>query len=117
MPKASEVANELRRFADGLNALPPDTEIVDPWIRCYHSANEKDSFLALAKALPHPFTKTHEGYDDSELLLEYRAPAIRIRAAIPRAAVCTLIEPAKPAVYKCEPLLSDGEEVLLEVES
>ena len=38
---------------------------------------------------------------------------VYLRACIDRAQVCELIEPAKPAVYRCFPLLSDQEEAEL----
>jgi len=40
--------------------------------------------------------------------------ALRYNIEIPRNTVCELVEPAKPAVYRCEPLLSDEEEAAID---
>jgi hypothetical protein len=116
MPKASEVAIELRKLADGLDTLG-DTNVTDPWISFYHTSSDaKDMFLALAKAFPRPFTKEYEEGDNGDLVLKYKTPAAFIKASIRRTNVCRVVEPAKPAVYECEPLLSAEDHAALGVE-
>lgn len=109
MPKAIEVAKELRRVADALESAG-DTEIQIPWLWFYCS--EKDAFLNTARAMPHPLKKEVKYPDDpgiSELRVVYRSDALDLEVSVPRAKVCTIVEPAKPAVYDCVKILSDEE--------
>src|ERR1035437_9597301 len=112
MTTAGAVASELRRVADALDRSPK-TEVAQANIYFSHNfmPNAKNKFLALAKMLPRPLTKNYTGEDGKgDLELKYKSPAMTINCYIPRTAVCELVEPAKPAVYKCESLLSDEEE-------
>ena len=106
---AGMVALELRRIADAL-VKEPEAEVTRPslWFWCW---SNKDEFLNLVRLLPRPLTKDYT--DDSELIMRGEYEAIDFQCRINRSAVCTLIEPAKPAVYNCEPLLSDEEEAAL----
>ena len=107
MPKASEVANELRKLADGLDK-EPDALIERPFMYFSHyGITNKASFMAIAKAIPRPFTKEYKGKDFE---INYQREGIDLCARINRDAVCHIVEPAKPAVYKCEPILSQIEE-------
>jgi len=116
MPKASEVAAELRKFADSLDTNP-DAEVLAASIYFYHwNKKNKERFMALAKLLPRPLKKALKGEAGSrDLVLTYESDALHVHSEIPQAATCTLVEPAKPAVYRCDPILSDEENEALEV--
>jgi hypothetical protein len=107
MPKANEVATELRKLADALDKSP-DVKLIRPFIFFTHyGESEKESFLAVAKALPRPFTKE---YKDNDVRLEYESRGVNIFVKINQSAICRLVTPARPAEYECEPLLSLEEE-------
>lgn len=111
MPKSREVATELRKLADALDTIP-ETEIKRPYVSFYHhSESEKEGFLAIARVLPHPLTKDYGEDLTDKLTVEYKTDAIIASASIPRFLVCRIVEPAKPAVYDCQPLLSAEEEM------
>lgn len=59
MPKAKDVATELRKFADALDAIA-DLEIEKPNMYFY-SWDRKEQFLNLAKAILRPFAKNIQG--------------------------------------------------------
>ena len=110
---ASAVASELRKLADALD-VSPETEVVSPniYFSCsYLGSKSKEVFLSLARLLPHPLKK--EAKKD-EMWIGYESDSLRVQAYIERSIICELVEPAKPAVYRCEPLLSDDEEAALE---
>lgn len=118
MPKAHDVATELRRIADALDK-EPETELPQPLMsfRCtsYSSVDDgKGYFLAAVRLLPRPLDKTS---DDATYEVGHGrgtdAP-VWFRAYIDRSRICKLIEPAKPAVYECPSLLSPEEEAELE---
>ena len=114
-PTAGQVAAELRRVADALDK-EPEAVISTPWLSFYcnnYSLPEKGklAFLALARILPRPLTKK---MSDNYMELEAISDTLRLAVQINRSAVCTLVEPAKPAVYHCEPLLSVEEEAQIE---
>jgi hypothetical protein len=116
MPKASEVANELRKLADGLDALG-NAPVTEPWVSFYHTSfDTKEMFLDVARALPRPYSKEYEEGPNEDLVIKYKNPAIVIKASIRRANVCRVIEPAKPAVYDCDALLSPEDHAALGVE-
>lgn len=109
MPKASEIAIELRKLAD-LFGSHPDVDLIQPSLSFYHHATgTKEEFIALAAIFPRPYAKG-DGYSHEEITLKYQADAVRVYAQIERARVCTFVTPATPAVYECEPLLSQAEE-------
>lgn len=112
MPKASEVASELRKLADSLDR-EAHVEIPAPGVYFPTRYEGKKAFLNVAAILPHPIKKTYP-LDGTEIELEYRTSAIRVSTCGQRNTVCELVEPAKPAVYRCAPLLSDEEEAALE---
>lgn len=113
MPKAAEVALELRKLADSLDR-GPDTEIT-PAALMFH-VDEKEIFKGLVRILPHPLTKSIFLPDSKYpyLHMTYDSKGLRVIAAIKQSLSCELIEPAKPAVYRCEPILSEAEEAALE---
>jgi hypothetical protein len=119
MPKAHDVAEELRKLADGLDK-EPEAKITGAsvyfshWMSSDEEGDEKGKmmFLTLARLLPRPLQKQYPKEDDQggDLELIYKSAAMHINANIPRSVVCHIVEPAKPAVYKCEPLLSEEDE-------
>ena len=109
MPKASEVAAELRKFADRLDR-EPDENVVKPYIYFSHSfrAKPKESFMALARLMPRPIKKS-DGYTKEEMKIEYESASLDISASVQKIHTCILVEAAREAVYECEPLLSEAE--------
>jgi hypothetical protein len=105
MPKASEVAAELRRVAGALEQ-EPEAELTQPSLT-FFSWDQKAQFFNAVKLLPRPMDKESK---DGYIKVKHEAPGLRFEASIRQEKVCTLVEPAKPAVYKCEPLLSPEEE-------
>jgi hypothetical protein len=115
MPKASEIAIELRKMADALDT-EPDAQMVRPFLSWHHySGSEKASFISIAKMMPRPFRKVVDTLTTNPVLdIQYSSSAITIYAQIPQSLTCKLIEPAKAAVYECDPILSALEEAQLE---
>jgi hypothetical protein len=113
MPKASEVAQELRRVADALDK-EPETDVRRPYL-FFSCSGDKDVFLRTAALLPRPFKKVYEDTGESydALRLEYDSPGLHLAASVYRSAVCILKTPARPATYECPPLLSEMEEASL----
>jgi hypothetical protein len=113
MPKAHEIATELRKLADALDANPELT-LIRPWV-WFHCAT-KDSFLNAAKIVPRPFEKseTSIGSPYSRIQIGYKNDAIDVNACVLKSLTCELVEPAKPAIYRCDPILSALEEAQLE---
>ncbi len=109
MPKAIEVATELRRVADAL-AAQPETLVHKPWL-CFY-CDTKQPFLNTFSLLPKPLKKRYDNQGNSydRVHLEYQAPGIDLDCSVYRSQVCTLVAPATPAEYRCEPLLSEEEE-------
>ena len=77
------------------------------------SCHSRETFIALAKALPRPMRK-RDGIGSTErfpeIAVEYVTEDIHVYASAERDVLCRLIEPARPAKYECEPLLSAEEE-------
>ncbi len=109
--KASELATKLRKLADGLDKAP-DAEI-HTYVSITPVNDDKQTFLELAKVLPHPLTKKirHEGTSYEDFTLEGDGFIL----AIPRSAVCILVGPARPARYECPTILSAEDEAALGV--
>jgi hypothetical protein len=111
MPKASEVAAELRKFADCLDK-EPDTEIDKPFVYFIHYS--KKPFISLARLMPRPFKKGKEEYgSDPRIRIVYENASIDITSTIPQSSTCTLVKPAQPAIYDCDPILSLEEDAQL----
>lgn len=112
MPTAHEVATELRKLADSLDRSP-ETIITKPSI--YFYCNTKDEFIASASFVPRPFAKYESGSDDRwrRIRIKHVTPALEVDASVEKALTCELIEPAKPAVYRCVPILSLEEEAVV----
>jgi hypothetical protein len=114
MPKAIEIANELRNLANALER-EPDVELPVPDLSfyCKYLGTEgKPMFLTLARIFPRPLTKQLHVYDENTMEIRHKADALTVTACIERSLVCKLIEKERiiPAVYDCEPLLSVEEE-------
>jgi len=110
-----DLAQELRKIADAVESLPRvnGSQHAKPWLYIsyrYGGDLAKQTFLDVAKVLPKPFTKE---YTDTEFKLSYKSAAIDFDLMIERSAVCEIVEPAKPAVYRCEPILSEDEDAAL----
>lgn len=108
MPLAKDVATKLREIAERLDTAP-DANIPTPWLSFSrdYTGDDKAKFLAFVCLMPKPFEKV---WTDTELTLKHKSEVMTIIARIDRSDVCEPIEPAKPAVYRCEPLLSDEED-------
>lgn len=110
MPKAADVAKELRRVAEALER-EPEAEIRRATV-CFF-CDSKEQFKSTARVLPKPLAKK---YDDdphypsiNRVHLKYENDAIDLDCSVYRSLVCRLVEHAKAAVYECEPLLSEEE--------
>jgi len=111
MPKAHEVAVELRKFADLLDKNP-DVNMSRPDVSFYHwGKSDKGFFFDTCKLLPRPLKK-RTSYD--RLYVEYATDIITVYASIPQSETCQLVEPAKPAVYRCDSILSPEEDAAME---
>lgn len=106
---AGVVAAELRKIADALDAQP-DAEIIKPYISFL--GNTKEEFLSTARLLPRPLAKKIEGAESKwpSMRLTCTGMAIHVSASVPQSLTCELVEPARPAVYRCDPILSEAEE-------
>lgn len=112
MAKAKQVAEALRTIASNLEA-EPEAEV--GYFFCSARPDHKEQSLTLARLMSRPYVKE---YSDREIELRHdfmasdtrHGYAVRNYVTIQRASVCELVEPAKPAVYRCAPLLSDEEE-------
>jgi len=114
MPKSSEIAAELRKIADALD-LNPNVEVKKPCLSFYYSFGEtKESFLAAARLIPHPVEKVY-GTDGAYPRVSVRrdTDALLTEASIYRKTICTIVEPARPAVYDCNLTLSEAEDASL----
>jgi hypothetical protein len=114
MPKAHEIATELRKLADALDKQP-ELETAPVWV-AFH-CDKKEHFINAVRFLPRPFTKRetdHSGDKYNRLRFEYSSPAMDVNASIYKSLTCELVEPAKPAVFRCDPILSALEEASLE---
>lgn len=108
MPKAVDLALELEKLANHYRDLGDAT--VNP-IHCLDFHTGKESFLNAVAQMPHPFSKVYKGDD---FAVVYRGAGVVIEHYAKRDRVCRIVEPAKPAVYECEPLLSPAEVARIE---
>lgn len=108
---AGELAIQLRKIADHLDSEP--SKVLRRGSLSFHSY-DRDDFLATLHAIPKPWKK--EVDQDSSypsLRVIYSTPAIEVYASVPQNKTCTLVRPAQPAVYECDPILSLAEESAL----
>ena len=111
MTTAGAVATELRRIADALDN-EPGANVVKARLWFWNGGN-KESFLNLIRLAPRPLKKVYEEGAGASVIVTCETDALTTDIRIARNSVCQIVEPAKPAVYKCEPLLSDDEEAAL----
>lgn len=113
MPTAHQVAIELRKFADALDT-DPDVEIAKTNVWWYFwSKSDKEMFKRIVRLLPRPLVKSIDDPTSDNPRIVVTSPsnaAVEFEARIPQRVNCRLVEPARPAVYDCEPLLSETEE-------
>ena len=109
MPKAGEIAKELRRLADALDK-EPETELKKATVYFLQSYGDtaKEMFLSVARLMPRPYDKK---FEDREIRIGYDTEALSVFATVNRNEVCTIV---KPAVYDCVPLLTREEEAEIE---
>lgn len=97
MPKASEIAAELRKVAASLEQ-EPEAEVTRPL--CFFYADSTEELATLGRILPHPLSKFFEEYEYGNAGFEYDNGAAWIRACVDRKMVCeriqvgTKVEPA-----------------------
>jgi hypothetical protein len=107
MPKAHEVAIELRRIADSMDQHP-DVDLPQPSLAFY--CDTKDQFIGSALFVPRPMKKTEDTHgEDRWKRIRVRAAtktALDVNASVEKALTCELVAPARPAVYRCDPILS-----------
>ena len=103
---AGAVAQELRRIADALDKEP--TLEIAPYLSISAKFDDVEGFRKLAKIMPRPMTKkiAFEGETYEDFVLESEFWNIKI----PRKTICKIIQPARPAIYDCPPVLSEEEE-------
>lgn len=108
-PTAHEVATAFRQLADSLDRNP-DAPIKKPWISFY--CDDKQAFANVVKLLPRPLVRKEESGDDrwARIKVEHVTAVIDVNASIPKSLTCELVEPARAAVYRCDPVLSLLEE-------
>jgi hypothetical protein len=105
-----DLSNNLRRLADWLDdraEFPVENSTAScPFISYY----EKDDFLAAVRAIG----TGEKGVGVMDNYLRFKSTTTpegtHFAVEINREKVCTLVTPAQPAVYDCEPLLSHAEE-------
>ena len=112
MPTAHQVATGLRKLADSLDQ-GPDLNIQPAWVSFY--CDTKEMFLNTASLLPKPYTKRDTDTDGrwSRIKLEHKDGIVDTAVSVLKSLTCELVEPAKPAVYRCDPILSALEEAAL----
>lgn len=116
MPTAHEVAVSLRKLADSLDATPELT-MPTAWVTFY--CDTKELFLNAASILPRPFNKSSSlaGSKFERIRIEHKDIGAHSNASVCKSLTCEMIEPAKPAVYRCDPILSAIEEEMLNQEN
>lgn len=101
-----EYALELKRLADEMLACP-DFQL--GWTHDEVTLGigaSKDELLAFAKNL-HPLRKE---FSEKEIELRFGSGRISAKISANRSTACRIVKPAEPAVYECDPLLSQEEE-------
>ena len=104
-----EIAKQLRILADAFDANP-DLELEPLHIDSPHvGSDDKKRFIDLAKCLPRPI---ENAWGSEDLKITWGKPwgdPVSLTATISRKHICRMVEPAKPAVYEWDPLLSEDE--------
>jgi hypothetical protein len=104
-----EYATELKKLADEMLACP-DFQLGWSDDTCTLGIGaSKDELLAFAKNL-RPLRKE---YSDTQIKLFFGSGRITAEISADRTVACRIVEPAKPPVYECDPLLAPEEEAAL----
>lgn len=108
-PSASAIASELRNLADALEK-GGDTKI--PKANLWWYFDTKEELAAIVRLLPHPLTKRINNPQSHypRLVVERKHHLVDVDVRGPQSVTCTLVEPARPAKYRCDPILSEIEE-------
>jgi hypothetical protein len=114
MVKAGAIAIELRKLADALDTNP-EAETVQPTLM-FGCWSNKPAFFAAASLVPRPAKKDWGKPEDQYAYLNvtHESEALKVQATIWRSEVCEIVEPARPAVFRCPSILSEAEEAALE---
>lgn len=111
MTTAGAVAIELRRIADAFEKNA-DAVVVKPILTFYHGyMATKEEFVSLAKVFPRPFDKG-DGFKHEQFTLTHHSEHLEVYASIERSAVCEIVEHARPAVYRCAPILGEEDDTV-----
>jgi len=117
MTTTHEIASDLRKLADALEQAT-DKTVISPKLS-FGAGSNREQFLGAVAVMPHPFDKvipsTSNEYDI--VRLEHKMSSLIVETWAFRTAACRIVEPARPAVYDCEPLLSAIEEEALSAAS
>ncbi len=109
MPKAKDVAIALRELADRFDSDPEaDVQKPDVWWFC----NDKESFKRIVKFIPRPLAKRIDDPNSMYpyLIVDHKGDGLHVEARITQSKICHIVEPARPAQFECEPILSAEEE-------
>ena len=119
MPKAIEVAAELKKLVERIESAG-ELEIPYAFVHMTFGSSQKESFKTFAQdVMPRPYKKTFTDEPFGELRLTYDAEneagqdTLTLWVKIARESICRIVEPAKPAVYDCDPLFTPEEEAVL----
>lgn len=110
MSERTEFITGLRELADYLENNPeapiPSNAYIGVSVTDYGNPAGTRYRLEIVARCPGPWQKE---LDDSFLTLIKDFHGVKYRVMCARDHVCTMVEPAKPAVWDCEPLLSAKE--------
>ncbi len=111
--KAIDAVANLRKLADLLEKHG-DTEIRMTSARIWFES--KESFMTFARDFPRPYAKEYgEGKYGSLVLTHGELTKTgEIHLDVERSAVCEMIEPARPATFRCPSIFSPEEEAEME---
>lgn len=110
--KAIDAVENLRELADLLEKHP-EADVSSVYLHLYFY--DKESFFSIARDFMRPCVKKYEDGDHGYLTLTHGKSdhGGETNLKILRSTACTLVEPAKPAVYDCDLILSADEEAQL----
>ena len=110
MNERTEFITGLRELANYLENNPdapiPSSACLSVSVTDYYNPSGTKYALGQVARCPGPWQKE---LDDSYLTLIKEFHGVKYMVICARDHVCTMVEPAKPAVWDCEPLLSAKE--------
>lgn len=114
---AQQLASALRKIADHYEQFGEQELCAVPTLN--FDFGWEISPVATIKMLPHPIRKKFDPDTDPSPYAWFRATyeGIKLVVAGPRKDVCTLVTPAQPAVYHCDPILSPEDEAAIEAKA